>query len=66
MAVIHLKKRLGAFYHKLNRKQQRCKLLLELKLKLSPLGALRPRNSQPVFGGLVDELVRLGIRQPVG
>jgi hypothetical protein len=26
----------------------------------------RPRNSQPVFGGLVDELVRLGIRQPVG
>jgi hypothetical protein len=27
---------------------------------------IRPRNSQPVFGGLVDELVRLGIRQPVG
>jgi choline dehydrogenase-like flavoprotein len=27
---------------------------------------VRPRNSQPVFGGLVDELVRLGIRQPVG
>jgi hypothetical protein len=22
--------------------------------------------SQPFFGGLVDELVRLGIRQPVG
>jgi hypothetical protein len=44
-----------------------------LPVDLSPLDArlidhravLRPRNSQPVFGGLVDKLVRLGIRQPV-
>jgi hypothetical protein len=26
----------------------------------------RPRNSQPEFGELVDELVRLGIRHLVG